>query len=88
MKVESTKEMYEKIYSKEGVVLTPDCVNTLRAIKLKKNLGSEISSISNLNNNNYTISYANGDNCTAEGLTYSSSVTYVCNPNIEQLGWP
>lgn len=56
---------------------------------MKKNLGSIISSVSEVSPDGYTVNYIEGDVCDIEtGRRYSSEMRYVCNSQSDEIGWP
>lgn len=69
--------------------LDSGCLEELRSIKVKKNLGSLIQSIGNFSLAGYTVNFHEGDICDPDSKQrYSSEMRYVCSDASEELGWP
>ena len=69
--------------------LDSGCLDELKSIKVKKNLGSLVSSIGNFSLSGYTINFNEGDQCDPDTKQkYSSEMRYVCSDASEELGWP
>lgn len=66
-----------------------ECLNELKSLKVKKNLGSQIVSFSNYSSLGYTVNYDNGDICDyTTNQRYSSEIKFICADNSDEIGWP
>lgn len=66
-----------------------ECLNELKSLKVKKNLGSEIKGFSNYTQYGYIVSYEQGDICDYDtNQRYSSEIAYVCADGSDEVGWP
>eukprot|EP00347_Sterkiella_histriomuscorum_P014373 403361116 len=69
--------------------MNENCLDELKSIKIKKNLGQVVSNVQNFTQNGFSIYFGQGDIC--EHTTqkrYTSQINYVCQNETEEIGWP
>lgn len=73
----------------ESIQISKECLQEVKHIRIKKNLGSIISEVSALNQNGYAVKYNEGDICDkALNKRFTSEVRYVCSEKKDDFGWP
>eukprot|EP00347_Sterkiella_histriomuscorum_P005033 403358157 len=69
--------------------ISESCLQEVRNMRIKKNLGSLIETVENITRSGYTVRYNQGDICDLEsGTKFTSEIQYICDTSNQEYGWP
>lgn len=90
MKNASRDALINELDNPESLMdLKESCLEELKTLKIKKNIGQIIESVGNFSDDGFTVRYKDGDVCDHEsGTRFTSQINYVCNNSTKDIGWP